>query len=427
LLSQTIPADFAGFEEAAKLQGVLGPVPTGADSNVRGVIALDDFEVAEQTNYSADITPVSDAEFDAIESLFTRMDNFETGPYREGTGLKLEGDGTTFSLLKPWENPNFDYNASLVTGTASPVVGNPTMGLFKRLDNELTGGLFLNHNSVVDQADIEAYSNTPLFGIDGLTHGDVFDASVTAAEYLGYAELGLAVGSLKAFIRNLDADNAKYAADKTSSGDPLDIEFTLHDFSKFVDELDASVQARKDVLLATKTNAELKALAATSKSGIADLGITSSKSYENIVGFGFKKNSPDIPGVIRDHDSGTFVISDRVAYIDLVRDQYKAAGNPLHPFTEKLIVNHLDGVGGRSGGAFEFHAGLPGFHAEVQSFNDVIRQLPKNTDFNTFDLSRVQVSTYKVAPSKGQGQAFPACSNCSGILPSPINILTGRK
>jgi hypothetical protein len=89
------------------------------------------------------------------------------------------------------------------------------MGLFKRLDNELTGGLFLNHNSVVDQADIEAYSNTPLFAIDGLTHGDVFDASVTAAEYLGYAELGLAVGSLKAFIRNLDADNAKYAADNS--------------------------------------------------------------------------------------------------------------------------------------------------------------------------------------------------------------------
>lgn len=207
----------------------------------------------------------------------------------------------------------------------------------------------------------------------------------------------------------------------------LDGDVVPNTISKFVAQLDASVQARKDLLLATKTNGELKALAATSKSGIADLGITSSKSYENIIGFGFKKNSPDIPGVIRNHDSGTFVIAEREAYLKLVRDQYNAAGNPLHPFTEKLIMSHLDDVASKSGGAFEFQAGLPGFHAEVQSFNDVIRQLQKNTDFNTFDLSRVQVSTYKVAPSNGQGQAFPACSNCSGILPPPINILTGRK
>ncbi|MEW8026845.1 MAG: hypothetical protein AB2806_03765 [Candidatus Thiodiazotropha sp.] len=234
-MSQTTPADFAALEvdnptilpagfpvgEAsdAGLQSVLErPVPPGADSS-SGVIAPDDFEVGEQTNYSANITPVSDAEFDAIESMFTRMDNFqEYGPFRKGTGLKLEGDGTSFSVLKPWENPNFDYTASLVTGTASPVVGNPNAGIWKRLDNTLTGGLFLNNNSVVDQADTEAYSNTPLFGIDGVTHGDVYDASVTAAEYLGYAELGLAVGSLKAFVRNLDADNAKYAADSSGPG-----------------------------------------------------------------------------------------------------------------------------------------------------------------------------------------------------------------
>ncbi|MEW8029213.1 MAG: hypothetical protein AB2806_15945, partial [Candidatus Thiodiazotropha sp.] len=231
-LSQTTPADFAGFEVAgeqlpadfpvgeasdAELQSVLDqPVPPGADSS-SGVIALDDFEVGEQTNYSANITPVSDAEFDAIESMFTRMDNFqEYGPFRKGTGLKLEGDGTSFSVLKPWENPNFDYTASLVTGTASPVVGNPNAGIWKRLDNTLTGGLFLNNNSVVDQADTEAYSNTFFFGIDGVTHGDVYDASMATAEYLGYAELGLAVGSLKAFVRNLDADNAKYAADSSA-------------------------------------------------------------------------------------------------------------------------------------------------------------------------------------------------------------------
>ncbi|MEW8460665.1 MAG: hypothetical protein AB2653_10215, partial [Candidatus Thiodiazotropha endolucinida] len=84
-MSQTTQtADFAGFEASdAELQAVIGPVPPGADSNTGGVIALDDFEVGEQTNYSANITPVSDAEFDAIESMFTRMDNFqEYGPFR---------------------------------------------------------------------------------------------------------------------------------------------------------------------------------------------------------------------------------------------------------------------------------------------------------------------------------------------------------
>jgi hypothetical protein len=40
---------------------------------------------------------------------------------------------------------------------------------------------------------------------------------------LGYAELGLAVSSLKALVRNLDADNAKYAADDMGSGNPLGI------------------------------------------------------------------------------------------------------------------------------------------------------------------------------------------------------------
>jgi hypothetical protein len=37
---------------------------------------------------------------------------------------------------------------------------------------------------------------------------------MTSAEYLGYAELGLSAGSLRAFIRNIGANNRKYAPNK---------------------------------------------------------------------------------------------------------------------------------------------------------------------------------------------------------------------
>jgi hypothetical protein len=209
--SQAAPSEsFAAFEAALEL-------PVSAPSN-RNVESKNDVRNVSDSGLGT----VSDGEFDAIESLFAKMDNFETGPYREGAGLKLEADGLSLSVLRPMENPNFDYVGSLVTGTASPVVGDPNMGIWKRLDNTLTGGIFFNHNSVVDQADMEAYSNTPLFGIDGLTHGDVYDVTTTAAEYLGYAELGLSAGSLKT-LRNLDADNAKYAVDDIGSGNPLGI------------------------------------------------------------------------------------------------------------------------------------------------------------------------------------------------------------
>ena len=69
--------------------------------------------------------------------------------------------------------------------------------------------------------------------------------------------------------------------------------------------------------------------------------------------------------------------------------------------------------------------GLPGMHAEVQSANDVFNFLSnKKINLNTYDLSKVQVSTYKL--KGGTGDVFKACYNCTGILPAPINIITGR-
>jgi hypothetical protein len=46
---------------------------------------------------------------------------------------------------------------------------------------------------------------------------------MTSAEYLGYAELGLSAGSLRAFIRNIGANNRKYAPNRTIGSGAEDI------------------------------------------------------------------------------------------------------------------------------------------------------------------------------------------------------------
>jgi hypothetical protein len=106
-----------------------------------------------------------------------------------------------------------DGASSGVTGSASPVLGDFDVGFWKRVGNAIPG---FNFDSVEDQADIETYNSESAFGIDGLTHGDIYDFSMTSAEYLGYVELGLSAGSLRAFIRNLGANNRKYAPNNLS-------------------------------------------------------------------------------------------------------------------------------------------------------------------------------------------------------------------
>jgi hypothetical protein len=107
-----------------------------------------------------------------------------------------------------------DGASSGVTGSASPVLGDFDVGFWKRVGNAIPG---FNFDSVEDQADIETYNSDSAFGIDGLTHGDIYDFSMTSAEYLGYAELGLSAGNLRAFIRNIGANNRKYAPNSKPS------------------------------------------------------------------------------------------------------------------------------------------------------------------------------------------------------------------
>lgn len=162
-------------------------------------------------------------------------------------------------------------------------------------------------------------------------------------------------------------------------------------------------------------------LVATSRSGVEEFGFISRK-FENLGGSGQFKPNKVIAGVSRNTD-GTFFITDRAAYFNKLEDFYNSNNNRLNPFTKGLINKHLDN---HKSIPFSNLDGLPGMHAEVQSANEVFNFLVRNKgiDLNTYDLSKIQVSTYKLQGAVGN--KFDACYNCSNIIPKPINIITGR-
>lgn len=164
-------------------------------------------------------------------------------------------------------------------------------------------------------------------------------------------------------------------------------------------------------IISGSTKGQLRRQAALSRAGVDELGIVSN-NYTNLPG-----SVKDFPGVRR-LDDEFFVIDDQAAYIKQVEILYANSGNTLNSATRARILEHI-GDGSKK---FPTQAGIPGLHAEVQSVNSVINQVPAG-----FDLSKINVSTIKLAPGHGQGLAFPACSNCGGILSNSVNILTGVK
>ncbi|MDO6423921.1 YwqJ-related putative deaminase [Saccharophagus degradans] len=164
-------------------------------------------------------------------------------------------------------------------------------------------------------------------------------------------------------------------------------------------------------IISSSTKGQLRKQAALSRAGVDELDIVS-KNYANLPG-----SAKNFPGVRR-LDDQFFVIDDQAAYIRQVEKLYADSGNTLNSVTRSRILEHI----GDSTRQFPTQAGIPGLHAEVQSVNNVINQVPAG-----FDLSRINVSTIKLAPGPGQGMPFPACSNCGGILSNTVNILTGVK
>jgi len=86
--------------------------------------------------------------------------------------------------------------------------------------------------------------------------------------------------------------------------------------------------------------------------------------------------------------------------------------------TRDWIETHIE----RMGGIMPMLAGGPGTHAEVRLANSVVALYPDRAERM---LSDTTILTDRISRVDAP-QAFPACINCSGILPSQIAVPTGR-
>lgn len=186
---------------------------------------------------------------------------------------------------------------------------------------------------------------------------------------------------------------------------------TVQGESVVANSLTRSLSDDASQIISNSTKGQLRRQAALSSASVDELGIVSG-NFTNLPG-----SVKNFPGVNR-IDDGAFLIEDQAAYMNQVEKLYADSGNPLNSVTRARIFDYI-GDGSKQ---FPTQAGMPGLHAEVQSVNSVINQVPSG-----FDLSKINVSTIKLAPGSGQGLPFPACTNCGGILSNSVNILTGVK
>lgn len=142
---------------------------------------------------------------------------------------------------------------------------------------------------------------------------------------------------------------------------------------------------------------------------------------------------------------GSYKINDAAEYLTDLSTRYSAAkDDPLHkrsftdaeliaeptlsrtisqshelqPDTRDLIAAHIKD----SDGIIPIRAGGPGAHSEVRLFNSVVALYPNSAERLLTDLHLFTDTLMRGS----EPEAFPACHNCSGIIPEGINIPTGR-
>lgn len=85
-----------------------------------------------------------------------------------------------------------NYELNLVAddvGSIQAIEGSDWRGIGKRYAQSLSGGYLFT--DIQDRADIGSYEDQSFFGLDSITHGDIFDVSEYAAAALGLVELGI--------------------------------------------------------------------------------------------------------------------------------------------------------------------------------------------------------------------------------------------
>ncbi|MEN1835979.1 RHS repeat-associated core domain-containing protein [Pseudomonas lijiangensis] len=116
-------------------------------------------------------------------------------------------------------------------------------------------------------------------------------------------------------------------------------------------------------------------------------------------------------------------ISDMEAYMDAVKTAYSSGEQPLHPFMETQIRQHVE----ESNFMIPSKAGIPGMHAEVQALNRLLNERAPTGQNVHKVLAESYLFTKRLTGNKDMpGSDFPACFNCSGIIPPFVHVITGR-
>ncbi|OCA55302.1 YwqJ-related putative deaminase [Photorhabdus namnaonensis] len=128
-------------------------------------------------------------------------------------------------------------------------------------------------------------------------------------------------------------------------------------------------------------------------------------------------------------EAEAYKVTDIEAFISGIREMY-GEENPLHPVVESLIRNHII----NNHYVLPTMAGIAGLHAEVQALNNLLT-LGDEREGKTVgsrkigeymrDILQSSIFTQRLT-TKQAGDDFAACHNCSGILSSPVNVITGK-
>lgn len=115
-------------------------------------------------------------------------------------------------------------------------------------------------------------------------------------------------------------------------------------------------------------------------------------------------------------DDDTYIIVDKDKMMNQIKQRYKDRGINLHPDIEKLIYSYVSKNVGKV--LQQREVGVPGLHSEVLALNDLYNQVG-----GAKNIKQGYVQTFH---TDGTGHKFPACNNCSGIIPNSFDILTGK-
>ncbi|MBS9438175.1 hypothetical protein EAE91_13725 [Photorhabdus noenieputensis] len=133
----------------------------------------------------------------------------------------------------------------------------------------------------------------------------------------------------------------------------------------------------------------------------------------------------------RSDEAEAYKITDIDSFIAGIREMY-GKENPLHPVMESLIRNHII----NNHYILPTMAGIAGLHAEVQALNNLLtledERAGKAIAIGSRkigeymrDMLKSSIFTQRLT-TRQAGDDFAACHNCSGILSSPVNVITGK-